>query len=73
MTDPRIGQHGEYKPTQTICGNDATQPYGMTIGLGGNFYCVIDTFPACDWQTTLAELKAKVRPKKRKVHRPDES
>lgn len=60
MTDPRVGKYGETKPTQTLCGNEAVQPWGCVIGLGGDFFVVKDIFPCPDWQEQVAELRTKM-------------
>ena len=61
MNDPRVGtMDGNKKPVQTLCGFEAIQPFGMTIGIGGDYYVVRDIFPCPDWEEKLAALKAQV-------------
>lgn len=61
MDNPKIGQYGGEKPTLTLCGAEAKQPFGKVYGLGGDgYYCVGDVFPHGDWQAELAKLRKEV-------------
>ncbi|KKK84437.1 hypothetical protein LCGC14_2783360 [marine sediment metagenome] len=64
MDNPKIGIYGDKQPTQTVCGNAAQQPFGVTLGLGGEYYCVRDIFPACDWRAEVKRLRLEVSPPK---------
>jgi len=55
MMDKRVGKHGEFAPTETICGQPVLHDGNITrSNIGDGYYIIIDAFPPKDFDLKKA-------------------